>query len=60
MEIIILIAWSIWTTRNDWIFNEMDPSVERCRDKFIREFSLVLLRAKPTSIPTLKSWLASL
>jgi hypothetical protein len=60
MEIIILMEWSIWTTRNDWIFNEMDPSVQRCRDKFIRGFSLLLLRAKPTSIPALESWLASL
>jgi hypothetical protein len=60
MEIIILMAWSIWTTRNDWIFSELDPSVERCRDKFIREFSLLLLRTKPTSITALQSWLAAL
>jgi hypothetical protein len=60
MEIIILMAWSIWNTRNDWIFSELDPSVQRCRDKFVREFSLLLLRAKPASIPALQSWLAAL
>ena len=25
MEIIILMWWSIWTTKNDWIFNNKDP-----------------------------------
>jgi predicted Co/Zn/Cd cation transporter (cation efflux family) len=29
MEIIILMAWSIQTTRNDWVFNEIDPMVVR-------------------------------
>jgi hypothetical protein len=42
MEIIILMAWSIWTTRNDWIFNNIDPSVENCKQKFISEFSLMM------------------
>jgi hypothetical protein len=59
MEVSILMAWSIWSTRNAWIFNDIDPSVEGCRGKFIKEFSLLLLRAKP-SIPALESWLASL
>jgi hypothetical protein len=34
MEIIIIMASSIWLTRNDWIFNNVDPSVEDCRRKF--------------------------
>jgi hypothetical protein len=60
MEIIILMAWSIWNTRNDWIFSGLDPSVQQCRDKFVREFSLLLLRAKPASIPALQAWLTAL
>jgi hypothetical protein len=46
MEIIIIMAWSIWMTRNDWIFSNIDLSVERCKAKFIYEFSLVLFRVK--------------
>ena len=30
MEVIILIAWSIWTVRNNWIFNDIDPTVLAC------------------------------
>jgi hypothetical protein len=44
----ILMAWSIWLTRNDRIFNNLDPSVEGCRRKFKKEFALLLHRAKPS------------
>jgi hypothetical protein len=54
MEIIILMAWSIWKTRNDWIFNNIDPSVEDCRIRFISEFKLLLHRVKQSSIPQLE------
>jgi hypothetical protein len=57
MEIIILMAWSIWLTRNDWIFHNKDPLVEDCRRTFKKEFSLLLLRAKPTLLPTMMDWL---
>jgi hypothetical protein len=60
MEIVILMVWSIWNTRTDWIFSGLDPSVQQCRDKFVREFSLLLLRAKLASIPALQSWLTAL
>ena len=46
-EIIILMTWSIWTTRNDWILNEIDPSVASCQRKFISEFKLAPLKDKP-------------
>ncbi|KAL6596864.1 hypothetical protein ACP70R_046998 [Stipagrostis hirtigluma subsp. patula] len=39
MEVIIIMAWSIWTVRNNWLFNNVDPSVERCRDIFQKEFA---------------------
>jgi hypothetical protein len=47
MEIIVLMTWSIWTTRNDWVFDDIHPSVQRCKDKFVGEFSLLLHRIKP-------------
>jgi hypothetical protein len=42
-------AWAIWTIKNEWIFNNKDPSIERCKQKFIKEF-----RFSTTRIPPLK------
>jgi hypothetical protein len=39
MEIIIAMTWNIRKTRNDWIFNDIDPSVDRCRENFIKDSS---------------------
>ena len=33
-EIIILASWEIWTTRNDFIFKGITPSLYTCRKKF--------------------------
>jgi hypothetical protein len=60
MEILILMAWCIWTIRNDWIFNEIDPLVQRCKEKFVSEFSLLLLRVNPSKTLEMESWLNSL
>jgi hypothetical protein len=57
MEIIILLAWSIWHTRNNWIFNSLDPSVQCCRRTFKKEFSLVLHKAKPSLLPAMEAWI---
>jgi hypothetical protein len=59
MDVIILMAWSIWLTRNDWMFNGIHPTVEDCRRKFMTEFSL-LLRARAESVPAMSAWLSSL
>jgi hypothetical protein len=60
MEIIILMAWSIWTTRNDWIFNNIDPSVENCKQKFISEFSLMMHKIRTDKAPPMLVWLHTL
>jgi hypothetical protein len=60
MEIIILMIWSLWRTRNDWIFNNIDPSVAECRRKLKAELSLLLLRARQDHIPALDAWTANL
>lgn len=58
MDIIILMTWSIWTTRNDWIFNGQDPTVQACHEKFKKEFVLAILRAPDRiSSPHMKEWL---
>jgi hypothetical protein len=57
MEIIILLAWSIWHTRNNWIFNSLDPSVQCCRRTFKKEFFLLLHKAKPSLLPAMEAWI---
>jgi hypothetical protein len=59
MEIIILMSWSIWTVRNDWIFNNLDPSIQRCKDKFVHEFKLLLHRVRPDRAALMNVWLQS-
>lgn len=51
MEISILTAWAIWATRNNWMFHDVDPTVQICMAKFRREFSLLLRRAKQKYFP---------
>ena len=58
LEIIVLMAWSIWTTRNDWIFNNVHPTIQGCKRKFCKEFNLLLHRVKHPKIDEMKVWLA--
>jgi hypothetical protein len=54
MEIIILMTWSIWKCRNEWLFENKDPTVQHCKNKFIKELLLVIHIARgkyDTSIP---------
>uniref|UniRef100_A0A0A9AB73 Reverse transcriptase zinc-binding domain-containing protein n=1 Tax=Arundo donax TaxID=35708 RepID=A0A0A9AB73_ARUDO len=60
MEIIVLMAWSSCTGRNDWIFNEVDPKVESCKSKFIHEFALMFHRVKKSYFPQIHTWLDSI
>lgn len=51
MDIIILMAWSIWLTRNDRIFSNIDPSVDNCKRKFKKEFHSAAARSKTGPAP---------
>jgi hypothetical protein len=46
MDIIITMCCCIWTERNAWIFNNVDPSVDNCKSYFKKEFTLVKGRRK--------------
>jgi len=47
MMIAILMTWAIWNIRNDFIFNNMKPSVEAVKFSFKKEIiKLLSLRAK--------------
>lgn len=59
MEIIILMAWSIWTTRNDWIFQNVDPTLVDCKRHFRKELSLLSHRIKPELVASIKLWIQS-
>ncbi|TVU40431.1 hypothetical protein EJB05_13896, partial [Eragrostis curvula] len=60
MEIVTLMSWCIWTSRNDWLFSDIDPTVEDCKRKFVREFKLLLHRAKKKYFPQIEEWLQNL
>ncbi|TVT96950.1 hypothetical protein EJB05_57834, partial [Eragrostis curvula] len=40
MDIIIMMSWSIWVSRNEWIFRNIDPTVQNCRRNFFKEMDL--------------------
>jgi hypothetical protein len=46
MEIIILLSWSIWTSRNNLIFKNEAFSVDGAKDFFKKEFGMVIDWAK--------------
>ena len=57
MEIIILMSWCIWVSRNDHIFQGIQQSIPNCRAIFKKEFSLVIHRAKKKYFPLIEEWL---
>jgi hypothetical protein len=59
MEIIILMCWSIWKERNSWIFKNEDPSIEKCKINFKKDFALIIHRAKSRHKDDMESWLSS-
>jgi hypothetical protein len=57
MEIIILMAWSIWKCRNGWLFENIAPTVARCRIFFAQELKWLQLRVNPSIRASLSSWM---
>jgi hypothetical protein len=47
----------IWTERNAWLFNNEDPSLDKCKATFKREFALVIHRTKKNCVNGMKVWL---
>lgn len=42
MDIIILMTWTIWKQRNEWLFQGTDPSVQTCYSQFKEAFDDLL------------------
>jgi hypothetical protein len=57
MEVIILMTWSIWKSRNEWLFENKDPSVHHCTYEFSKELRLVIHRARGKYDISIPSWL---
>jgi hypothetical protein len=57
IEIIIIVSWCIWRSRTNWIFNEIPPTVEACREMFKGEMSLIWHRIKPGIGDRIRSWI---
>ena len=56
LEIIILAAWAIWITRNEFIFNKITPSLYRCRKTFKEELKWLVHRATREEYANLEQW----
>ncbi|KAG2609703.1 hypothetical protein PVAP13_4KG060500 [Panicum virgatum] len=59
MEIIILMTWSIWITRNGEIFRNTRATVSQCRAQLKKELARLLHHAKEAYRPRLESWINS-
>nr|TKW28482.1 hypothetical protein SEVIR_3G325900v2 [Setaria viridis] len=57
MEVIIIISWCIWMTRNDWIFNGIHPTIQGTIIHFKHFFTLVIHRVKDTWKQPMFQWL---
>jgi len=60
MEILILISWAIWMTRNNKICKQINASIAGCKNLFLIEMGAMLLRAKKSYSPRLQEWISVL
>jgi hypothetical protein len=60
LETIIIMTWYIWRSRNNWILNEIPPSVIECKAMFRNEISLLCHRVKPNLKKKISIWLLHL
>lgn len=60
MEIIIIMCWAIWKARNDFIFRQINPSLQSTKVFSRDEFQLLSLRTKRSFFPLIEQWLESL
>jgi len=60
MEIIILLSWTIWKLRNDFIYRGVNPTIQATNLNFKEEWRLLLLKAKKSYSPFIDQWSTSL
>lgn len=59
MEIIILAAWAIWITRNNFIFQNINLTINRWHDTFLQELQWLRYRVKQKHAREFCNWLDS-
>lgn len=60
MEIVILAAWAIWITRNNLIFQQIQPSFQKWKDTYFGELNWLRFRIKRKYAPLFNAWLDGL
>uniref|UniRef100_A0A453NUF3 Uncharacterized protein n=1 Tax=Aegilops tauschii subsp. strangulata TaxID=200361 RepID=A0A453NUF3_AEGTS len=60
MEIIILGSWAIWISRNNKIFEHINPSFEGWKFIYLEELKLLRYRMKKKHHPNEESWKESM
>ena len=60
MEIIILMCWTIWNARNDWIFRQVSPNLQLFKSCFREELHLLSLRMKRRNLTQFNQWISNL
>lgn len=58
MEIIILMSWAIWMTRNNKIFRQINATIQGCKGLFLVEMDVLVLRTKKSYSPKLQEWIS--
>jgi hypothetical protein len=56
MEIFACASWNIWKERNNYIFNQRAPSLDRWKVRFQSDLMLHRFRVKPTLVQPLVDW----
>ena len=60
MEIIILGSWAIWISRNNKIFEHINPSFQGWKHIYLEELKLLKFRMKNKLLPQFLAWLESI
>lgn len=59
LELFILTCWAIWTTRNDFIFQNIQRNLYKRRRKFKEEIKLLVHRANRKAYFQLPDWVSA-
>jgi hypothetical protein len=52
-------TWSIWKCKNEWIFENIPPTIDRCRRLLSEELKFLLFKLKPHVADNLATWMQS-
>jgi hypothetical protein len=60
MAIAILMCWSIWIVRNDFIFKGVQPNINMAKEVLKKELSILSFRTKASLSLTFDLWFQNL